>query len=269
MIQMSETIRKRIPGFLDLPGSGRIRDIDNASTVAEHRKIINSNRFLKKLYIDFYKYFSRSCAGVPDGLKVEIGSGAGFLKEFIHNVITSDVVECGNDTVFRAEKMPCDDSSVSMFFMLDVLHHIPDPEAFFREANRCLKSEGKIVMIEPGNSVIRRVVCRKFHHEPFMTRAREWRLPDTGRLSASNQAIPWMMFIRDRNIFEKKFPGLRIVRIKNHTPFRYFLSGGLSMRQLMPSFTYDTIKLIECVLQPVSSVLGSSMSIELVKEDSG
>jgi ubiquinone/menaquinone biosynthesis C-methylase UbiE len=33
--------------------------------------------------------------------------------------------------------------------MTDVFHHIPKPEAFLKEASRCLRPGGRIVMIEP------------------------------------------------------------------------------------------------------------------------
>ena len=263
MIDMS---KKALSGFLTLPEARDIEDIDNASTVALHRRVIRKNRLLRELYRDFYHQLRKQCKDTPPGPRIEIGSGAGFIKDIMPDVITSDVVACGLDMVVNAEKMPFADDSISTLLLMNVLHHIPDQESFLREAERCLKPGGKIVMIEPGNSPVRRFVCRYFHHEPFVNDRPEWRLPSSGRLSVSNQAIPWMIFIRDRNRFEQRFPRLKVIRIKKHTPFRYFLSGGLSKRQMVPSFSSGTVKLIEWLLNPLNGIIGSFMTVVIEKE---
>ncbi len=51
-------------------------------------------------------------------------------------MITSDIID-----------MP----TVDTFFMFDVLHHISRPRDFFKEAIRCLRNSGRIIMIEPAN----------------------------------------------------------------------------------------------------------------------
>jgi SAM-dependent methyltransferase len=168
------------------------------------------------------------------------------------------------DKVFSALDMPFEETSVDAFFMFDVLHHVIDPEAFFKEALRCLKPSGKIVMIEPANTLWARFIYRNFHHELFDPQA-QWHLEEVGPLSHGNGAMPWIIFSRDRRIFEKEFPELRIIRIRNHTPLRYLISGGLSLRQLLPSFTYPFIKAIEYILSPINNFLGMFQTIELEK----
>jgi SAM-dependent methyltransferase len=165
--------------------------------------------------------------------------------------------------------MPFERASVDAFFMFDVLHHITDPRAFFREALRCLKIGGRIVMIEPANTLWSRFIYKNFHHELFDTQAK-WEmdsLQETGPLSHGNGALPWIIFSRDRRVFENEFPSLRIVRMRNHTPLRYLLSGGLTLRQLVPSFTYPAVKAIEYALSPVNNLLGMFQTIELEKVD--
>ena len=160
--------------------------------------------------------------------------------------------------------MPFEKASVDAFFMLDVLHHITEPRAFFREALRCLKVGGRIVMVEPANTLWSRFLYKNFHHEAFDTQAK-WELKETGPLSGGNSALTWIIFWRDRNIFESDYPSLRIVRIRNHTHLRYLLSGGLQLRQLVPSFTYPAFKAIEYVLSPLNNLLGIFQTIELEK----
>jgi SAM-dependent methyltransferase len=253
--------------WLKLPEARDIKDLDAPSATLVHRGIIQKKPFLKRLYVDFYKQFQEAMPDYEKELLVEIGSGGGFIKEVIANVITSDILKLPNvDKVFSALDMPLEDASIDAFFMVDVLHHITAPRAFFKEALRCLKVGGKIVMIEPANTCWSRFIYKNFHHEPFDTQA-GWEMAGGKEhpVSQGNGALPWIIFSRDRALFEEEFPTLRIVRIRNHTPLRYLLSGGLTLRQLVPSVTYPVIKAIEYILSPADNLLGMFQTIELEK----
>jgi SAM-dependent methyltransferase len=255
--------------WLKLPETRCIKDLDDPATTLLHAEIVQKKKFLRKLYIDFYKEFGKVITEPEKKVLVELGSGGGFIKEVIDNVITSDILELPNvDKVFSALDMPFEDRSVDAFFMFDVLHHITEPGAFFKEAIRCLKPAGKIVMIEPANTLWARFIYKNFHHELFDPEA-QWQLKEQGPVSHGNGAMPWIIFSRDRPIFEKEFPQLRIVGIRNHTPLRYLLSGGLTFRQLVPPFTYPVIKAIEYILSPANNLLGMFQTIELEKTTTG
>ncbi len=272
----------KIIEWLKLPETMDIEDLDDPATTLLHAEIIQKKTFLKKLYIDFYKQFKKAVSDSENKVLVELGSGGGFIKEVISNVITSDVLELPNvDKVFSALDMPFEEASVDAFFMFNVLHHITEPRAFFREALRCLKVWGRVVMIEPANTLWSRFIYKNFHHEAFDTQAPEWccrgqakwelgtrkagTLQKSGPLSGGNGALAWIIFWRDRKIFESEFPSLRIVRMRNHTPLRYLLSGGLTLRQLVPSFSYPAVKAIEYTLPPINDLLGMFQTIELEK----
>ena len=266
---MAWEIMKIIERF-KLPETRCIKDLDDPATTLLHAEIIEKKPFLRKLYVDFYKQLEKVVSNPEEKVLVELGSGAGFIKEVISNAITSDILELPNvDKVFSALEMPFETASVDAFFMFDVLHHITEPRAFFREALRCLKIGGRIVMIEPANTLWSRFIYKNFHHELFDTQAK-WEsgsLQEARPLSNGNGALPWIIFSRDRGIFENEFPSLRIVRMRNHTPLRYLLSGGLTLRQLVPSFTYPAVKAIEYALSPVNNLLGMFQTIELEKVD--
>jgi SAM-dependent methyltransferase len=256
----------RIFEWFKLPETKNIKDLDDPATTLLHAKIIQKKPFLKKLYIDFYRRFEKSVSDTKNQILVELGSGGGFIKDIIPGVITSDIMELPSvDKVFSVCDMPFEDESVDAFFMIDVLHHIAEPRAFFREALRCLKEGGKIVMIEPANTLWSRFIYKNFHHELFDTKA-QWELKTIGPLSSGNGALPWIIFSRDRKIFEEEFPTLRIVGIRNHTPFRYLLSGGLTLRQLVPSFAYPVVKAVEYLLFPLKNLFGMFQTIELQKQ---
>jgi len=255
----------KIIKWLRLPESKDIKDLDDPATTLLHAQIIQKKPFLKNLYIDFYKQLKKAIPDFENKVLVELGSGGSFIKEIIGNVITSDILQLPNvDKVFSASKIPFEDGSVGAFLMIDVLHHITEPRVFFTEAARCLEVSGKIVMIEPANTLWARFIYRNFHHELFETQA-DWTLEAGGPLSVGNGALPWIIFSRDRKIFESQFPSLKIIAIRNHTPFRYLLSGGLSYRQLVPSFTYQLVKALEFALSPFNDWLGMFQTIELEK----
>lgn len=239
---------------------------DTKKALEEHKNLIKKKGLLYKIYVDFYKSLKPN--GVPKGAIVEIGSGGGFLKEIIPEVVTSDVIEGpGIDKVFFAEKMPFKNKSVSAFIMIDVLHHIKDPRKAFNEMERCLKKDGKIIMIEPFKSLWGYFIYKYLHYEHFDPSS-GWEVKGKGRMSDSNTALPWIIFVRDRHIFEKEFPNLKIIKVEGHSPFRYLLSGGLTKPQFAPTFTYPFIKFTEDkLLSPLKNQIGMFVTIELQKKD--
>ena len=102
--------------------------LDLPQTTIKHQKLIFKKSFLRKIYIDFYKVLQKESKSKLNGFLVELGSGGGFIKKVIPEVITSDIIKLQNcDLNFSAEKMPFKDSSVKTFFMLNTFHHIKKP----------------------------------------------------------------------------------------------------------------------------------------------
>ncbi|UCG47714.1 MAG: methyltransferase domain-containing protein [Phycisphaerales bacterium] len=257
----------KIIDWLRLPETKKISNLDDPATTLLHARIIQKKPFLKRVYIDFYRQFVKAIGEPAEKMIVELGSGGGFIKDVIPGVFTSDILELPNvDRIFSAAAMPFDNASVHAFFMIDVLHHIGRPRAFFSEALRCLKTGGKIVMIEPANTLWSRFIYKNLHHELFDTEA-GWELGKTGPVSHGNGALPWIIFSRDRKIFEREFPCLKVAAMRNHTPLRYLLSGGLTLRQLVPSCSYPLFKIVEYLLSPFDNLLGMFQTIELQKLD--
>lgn len=219
--------------------------LDDPQTTIMHREIILSKKFLKKIYLQWYGNFIDEAKRNAGGKYLEIGSGGGFLKELMPNVITSDILPLPHvEMQFSAEKLPYQNSELDGIFMVNVLHHIPHPFNFFKEAERTLKPGGKIIMIEPANTLLSRFIYKKFHHEPFQPEA-GWDIASTGPLSGANGALPYILMIRDRKKFEKEFPALQIEAIKLHTAFLYTVSGGVSRKCLVPEWSYGFWKTIE------------------------
>ena len=80
-----------------------------------------------------------------EGRVLELGSGAGFLKKFIPDLITSEIFATpGAALVMDAHAMPLRNGSLRAIVMTNVLHHLARPRRFFAEATRCVKSGGSI-----------------------------------------------------------------------------------------------------------------------------
>lgn len=216
----------------------KLADWDDPQTTVESKQVILSKSLLRYFYDSNYDYFKNELESIPYGKILELGSGAGYIKKFIPECITSDVLELPfNDMQVNALAMPFIDEELSFICMIDVFHHIPDVEQFLKEVQRTLKPGGKIVMIEPANTWWGRFIYQNFHHEPFLPEVNEWKLPPGGPMSAANGALPWIVFERD---WENKTKGLLPNFIKNKMeiifPLVYLLSGGLSWPQLFPKY---------------------------------
>ena len=257
--------------LLKMPETKHIKnteDIDDVQTTVLHRNIIRKKGFLYKLFLENYGIFKENIKDVPDGLKIELGSGGGFLKEVISDVITSDVLELPDvDKVIFAEKIPYPDESVAAFFLLGTLHHIKDPDKFFSEVSRCLKPGAKVIMIEPTNTPFSRLIFKHIHHEQFDEKKDSWQVNGKGRMADANLAMPWAIFSRDKKKFLVKYPDLEILQINKHTPFRWFLSGGMAYRQFVPSASFGFFTKIEKLLSPFDNILCSFMTIVIKKSE--
>ena len=84
-------------------------------------------------------------------------------------------------------------------------------------------------------------------------------------MTDANPAMAWIIFKRDRKLFERKFPNLKIIRFNPNTPLRYLISGGLSRFQILPINFYYTIKFLENKLAIFNDYIGMFVTIELQK----
>jgi SAM-dependent methyltransferase len=239
---------QQVKKLLEHPAT-RGLDINDPRTTQLRRGIVEGNRFLWRIYDEWYRTIA---SRVPDGpgRVFELGSGAGFLRRYIPDLITSEMFPTtGIDLILDARDMPFASGSLKAIAMVDVMHHIPDVRLFLNEAQRTLRPGGGLLMIEPWVSTWSRLIYTHLHHEPFDPAAQGWTFPESGPLSGANVALPWIVFKRDRVAFEAEFPGLQIEQIFPSMPFRYLVSGGVSMRPLMPEMSFGLWKAIESSLE--------------------
>lgn len=201
------------------------------------------------------------------GLAIELGAGAGFAKSLISDLITTDIEPYpGVDQVLDATHLPYRDESLRFIGMLNVFHHISKVEAFFQEAQRCLLPGGRIFLIDQHPGWINYPILKYFHHEPFHPEATAWEFSSTGPLSGANGALAWMVFVRDRHLFQQRFPDLSILQYRPHSPLRYWLTGGLKNWSMLPEWAWPLATLADRSLLALSNQFGSFVDVELVKK---
>ena len=235
--------------------------VDDPRTTLLRHDIIQDKAFLHALYTEWYEQIIGVLPKKNDVL--ELGSGAGFLQQFLPAVITSEVFETpGVKLIADACALPLPDKSLDAIVMTDVFHHIPDVSRFLLEASRCVRPGGVVVMIEPWRTPWSEWVYTHLHSEPFSPDS-GWEIPNSGPLSGANGALPWIIFQRDRALFETRFPQWHIKKIEPMMPFSYLLSGGVSMRSLMPGWLYRPIRALERVIGQKKWAMFALIELEL------
>lgn len=226
------------------------------------RKKKSLTYFYREVYQEYIDVLKR-CP--PDGVCLEIGSGAGFAKEMIPDIVTSDIEPYNEiDQIIDGTQLPYQDKSLKMICMLNVFHHMADVAAFLNESQRCLAVGGRILIADQHIGVFSRYILKKLHDEPFNPDATEWPLEP---YSDANGALAWIVFVRDVERLESLFPNLRLVRYQTHSPLRYWLAGGLKNWNLLPGCFYGIAKAFDEFLLGISRDFGSFVYIEMVKTD--
>ncbi|NUT88933.1 methyltransferase domain-containing protein [Pseudomonas corrugata] len=234
-------------------------DVDGAERLELHKRILERKRMLKEVFIEFHHAFRRLADRYfkVDGLEVELGAGIAPMRDTYPEVWATDIVATEHlDMALNAESMNLEDHSVRAFYGQNCFHHFPHPDRFFSELERTLVTGGGAILIEPFHGPFAAFLYRRlFKSEGFDKHFESWETPSTGPMNGANQALSYIVFVRDRKTFELKHPGLEIVHqeICGNYP-RYLISGGLNFRQLLPDALIPLIKAVEQLLHPLKRV---------------
>ncbi len=241
--------------------------LKNSHILYERRDVWKSKKILKRLY---YKWYHIIRSAVKPGAILEIGGGSGNLKEYFPDAISSDILFTEwLDAVLDAHHLPFKDESFDNIVLFDVLHHLLEPSSFFSDAERVLKQGGRIIMMEPNISLGSFIVYRFLHSEGMSWRIdplkpgglRKEKKPFYG-----NQAVPTLLFKRDRILFAKNFPRLKIIRKERMDFVIYPLSGGFHNPSLCPLFLYNILEYLEKLLNPLNRFLAFRLFVVLEKK---
>ena len=204
-----------------------VGDVEDALNYFKTKKNKNLYFLTKKRYEWMNNYINENDIGL------EVGSGAGFSKEFIknNNLKISDFSEHkhldyknvdAQDTKFKQD-------SYDFVIASNVIHHIPYPIKFFKEMHKILKKDGKLIIHEPYASVLLQIVEIIMRHEGYDWTKDVWSesvpATDDENLWSGNIAIPNLIF-DDINIFNKNLGSYFKIKHENLSECFLFLNSG-------------------------------------------
>jgi len=96
--------------------------------------------------------------------------------------------------------------------------------------------------------------------DPFLDQSSERKEPFEG-----NQAIPTLIFQKNREKFLEKFSGLRIVQEQKMDVLLYPLSGGFHQRSFCPLALWRLLVGVEELLRPLNRYLAFRLFLVLEK----
>src|SRR5947199_3751392 len=143
---------------------------DRAATL-RNRARLGANKNLLFWYRELYRDQFRDLPNPATLSILEIGSGTSPLKQFLSNVITSDVLDLDYlDLVIDCHEIDkldaIKDNSLDVITLTNVLHHLKSPITFLNRAAGKLKPGGKVIATEPFFSVLSTLIFKYVHHEP-------------------------------------------------------------------------------------------------------
>ena len=246
---------------------------DRRATLRNRARLSANQNLLfwyRELYRDQFKDFAE-----PWSLSIlEIGSGTSPLKQFLPNVITSDVLDLGYlDLVFDCHDIDklgaINDGSLDVITLTNVLHHLENPIAFLNRAAKKLKSGGKVIATEPFFSAISTPIFKYLHHEPVEFHVSEPELKRVqGPLASANIALPWMIFLRQQE-WLKRLNGNFEVSLLSIQPFSaisYMATGGISHKLPIPHSLYRILFRIDLALsRRLPSLCASFFTLSLTR----
>ncbi len=211
------------------------------------------------------------------GATLEIGSGIGVAKEFIPDVVTSDIVRTAYvDCEMSAYGIRAHESGPwANIFSVDVFHHLTAPLKFLESAAAVLQPGGRVILVEPAATWGGSNFYRLFHREPIILN--EVRAPfefdangENGEFA--NMAMAEGLFRVHRSIVEAELSafGLVIEHIHYRDLLAYPLTGGFSSPQMLPRLLIRAILWVEKRLPRAwFKYLGLRMVIVLRKRSGG
>ncbi len=217
----------------------------------------------------YHRWYSIIQGCLKPGITLEVGGGSGNLKANIPEIISSDVLYVKwLDVVLNAHHLPFRDESIDNIVLVDVLHHLEDLLSFFSDAERVLKQNGRILLLEPNVSLQSFLVYRFLHSEGLSWHIDPFKLRGFGKTKTpfqGNQAIPTLLFGRYKDRFVENFPTLKIIKKQRMDSILYPLSGGFHNPSLCPSFLYNTFEYMEKLLAPLNRFLAFRLFVVLEK----
>ncbi|OGS99143.1 MAG: methyltransferase [Gallionellales bacterium RIFCSPLOWO2_12_FULL_59_22] len=230
-------------------------DIDGKNRLELHRRMLEKKHMLRDVFTEFHHLFRKLDQQFlsGSGIEIELGAGVSPMRDSFPEVMATDIIEAPHlDRVINAEAMDIGDTSVRTIFGQNCFHHFSHPDRFLHELDRVLVPGGGAILLEPYYGPFAEFLYKRlFRTESFDKAYPSWEIPAAGPMYGANQALSYIVFVRDRKEYERKYPSLKIVHqelVGNY--LKYLLSGGLNFRQLLPDSFIGLVRLLEKLLSP-------------------
>ena len=220
------------------------------------------------------EFFSRLNQNRATGIRtLEIGGGPGFYKQFSPEIISSDITVCPwHNLGLDGQNIPFQSGSLDNIVGLDVVHHLYNPLPFFSEAERTLRTPGRVVLIEPWMSPFSYLINRYFMPEdcdlswkPGETVSSCRNIRDKKPFEA-NSAIPYLLFHKYKGVLSYLMPRLRLVKVERFALFGYLLSMGFREMSLLPFWLYPFVYRMESITRPLWERLMSLKALVVLEK---
>ena len=242
------------------------------------KKIYNSSKsenlkfLLHKRFDWMNSYINENDVGI------EVGSGAGFAKDFIKNK-NFKLTDMSEDEHLDyknidAQNTNFKNNSYDYVIASNMIHHIPYPIKFFREMNRILKPKGRLIIFEAYSSIFFQLATVIMKHEGFDFTINVWdeKVPksDEDDVWSGNIAVPHLIF-DDKKKFDEKLGNYFFIEYEKLTECFIFLnSGGVTSKTFcvpMNKFFLNMLNLLdELLIKIFPKIFCMGRRIVLVKK---
>ena len=206
-----------------------------------------SSSGLRNVYQDIFKQLIQNAEG---SRWLELGSGAGFFKQFDNRVVTSDIRKTSYvDQAVSAYEIHKRADKWDAIFAMDMLHHLTRPFDFFASAAQALAPSGRIILAEPCGTSLGRRFYKIFHQEPcepaLLQPPFEFEIDENGEFA--NMGMSESLFNRHARFTQDKLAqiGLAPKKAIYRDLLAYPLTGGLSKPQMLPTFAINALLAME------------------------
>jgi len=227
-----------------------MKDVGN---LAKNREYYIRTRFpnLTFLFQKRFEWMRRYIGDTDDVL--EVGCGIGVTKLFLSkgNITLSDIED--NPWLDRredAQRLTYGESSLDVIIANNMIHHLPRPLQFFREASRVLKRGGRLLIQDVNCSACMRALLRVMRIEDFdfTVDAFDIRKDCAGAADHwdGNAAIPNVLF-DDMSRFENQVPAFKVVETRKSEFLVYICSGGINGKTVRVPLPYRLLRALDDV----------------------
>jgi SAM-dependent methyltransferase len=228
----------------------------------EHRRIWGAKPKLRASYGRYHDMLLEACP--KDGRILELGCGIGTLTERAREKgfarwIATDILAAPSARVrCDATRLPFARGAFDRIVFVDVLHHLSEPLAFFREAARVLAPGGAVLAVEPWITPLSYPIYRFIHHEGCdLSRDAEAPFSKAGSKPAyeGDNGIPSLLCRRVPGERWREL-GFGPPAVRTFNDFAYLTTRGFRGERDAPGAVFASARAVDRVFSVCSRLLG-------------